>query len=248
VTAKEGYFGEECPRCLTWTGEGVKACPACGYPVPLAYVLPYDDPPWEYSDELMAVLRRYEALRLMARYAGGAPARLAELRQCRRLYLSRYKGFDAQLLRGFDVLDSLELDAAPVTDVDGIESARALWVLKLTECRNLERIDALAECTGVKLLSLALCNRVSDYAPIGKMTGLQSLFIEARELGSLEFVRDLQNLRSIALGVPKIGTGGVEPLFALDGLQEIALRKKLVKPADVARMRERWPDAQVTVD
>jgi hypothetical protein len=146
------------------------------------------------------------------------------------------------------VLDSLELDAAPVTDVDGIENARALWVLKLTECRNLERIDALAECAEVKLLSLALCNRVSDYAPIGKMTGLQSLFVEARELPSLEFVSGLQNLRSIALGVSKIGTGGVEPLFALDGLREIALRKKLVKPADVARMRERWPDAQVTVD
>jgi len=248
VTAKEDYFGEECPRCLTWAGEGVKTCPVCGYPVPLAYVIPYDDPPWEYSDELLSVLRRYEALRLMAKYAGASPERLAELRQCRRLYLSRYKGFGFPLLHGFDVLHYLELYYVPITDVDGLQDVRALRVLKLTECVPLERIDTLAECPDVKLLSLALCNRIRDYSPIGRMSGLQSLFIEAKEIASLEFIRGCTNLRSIALGVQKIGTGGIEPLLALDDLREVALRKKLVKSADVDRMRKRWPDAQITVD
>ena len=69
----EAYFGDECPRCLTWASEGVRNCENCGDSIPLALVLPYDDPPWEYTESLVKTLRRYEALRLMAKYAGGFP-------------------------------------------------------------------------------------------------------------------------------------------------------------------------------
>lgn len=244
----EGYFGETCPRCLTWAGQGVETCPVCGYPVPLGYVIPYDDPPWEYSDELVALLRKYGLLRLMAKYAGRDPGRLRELHHCQRMYLSRYKGFAFASMESFASLESLELDQAPIEDVDGVQHLPALSILALTECRQLERIDALAHCPSVKSLSLALCNRVQDHSPIGKMTGLQELTLEARQLHDLEFLRTLPALRSIAVGLDKLLSADLEPLFTLDGLTHLAIRKKLTKKKDVERMHERWPGAEIVVD
>jgi hypothetical protein len=210
-------------------------------------VLPYDDPPWEYTENLVKTLRRYEALRLTAKYAGGFPERLAELSQCKRLYLSRYKGFAFEFMSRFLALEFFELDYGSIVDLDGVQKLD-LSILKLTECRKLERIDALAECRSVKFLSLALCNAVIDHAPIGAMKDLESLFIEARELESIEFLKELRNLRSVAFGVESIAASDLEPLFALDDLRHVAIRKKLAKPKDVQRMRERWPDAEIAVD
>jgi hypothetical protein len=183
----------------------------------------------------------------MAKYDGRSPGRLAELGHCRRLYLSRYKGFSFDAMRQFGFLEALELDYTPITDLDGVERL-GVSILKLTECRKLERLDALAGCSSVTLLSLALCNAVSDYSPIGAMEGLQSLFIEARALPSLGFLAGLRRLRSVALGVDRLVTGGVEPLFALDELEHLAIRKRLTKRGDVERMRERWPRAEIVVD
>jgi hypothetical protein len=248
MAAIEEYFGEDCPRCLTWAGEGVEACEGCGYAIPLALVLPYDDPPWEYTESLMQRLDGYEALRLMARYAGRSPERIGELERCRRLYLSRYKGFRFEALRTLRGLEDLELDYASITDVDGMRDLR-LSILKLTECRRLGRLDGLAGCATVKLLSLALCNAVKDHSPIGALAGLQSLFIEAREVVSLDFVRGMHDLRSITLGVDRIATGGLQPLFDVSGLREIVLRKNLVKPkVMLPRLRERFPDAEIVID
>ena len=243
----EGFFGEECPHCLSWTGEGVRACRACGHPVPFGFVLPYDDPPWEYSDELVETLRRYEHLRLMARYKGRCPERLSKLRHCRRLYLSRYQGFRFEFMSQFRALECFELDAASITDLNGVEALNAS-ILKFTDCRALRRLDALADCKQVAFLSLALCNAVTDHSPIGAMKGLRSLFIEANAIESIYVLKGLSNLRSITLGVGKIVSKDLEPLFALRDLDHLAIRKKLVAPKDLARMRESWPGAEIVCD
>jgi hypothetical protein len=247
LTAVKEFFGEECPRCLTWAGEGVSVCGTCGYDIPLALVFPYDDPPWEYDDDLIALMQEFEALRLLAKYAGRHSGRIAAMGRCRRLYLSRYTGFEFSALRDLRHLEYLELDYAPIDTVDGVQRLD-LAVLKLTECRTLQRIDALGDCRNVRFLSLALCNAVLDHTPIGRMKTLQSLFIESRSMDSLDFLRTLPHLHTIALGVDKIVSGGIAPLFELQGLTHVALRKKLVKPKDLHRIRECWPDAEIVVD
>ena len=244
--AQEGYYGFDCPKCLTWSVD-VSACPHCGHPIPLAYIFLYDDPPWEFSEELIAKFRGYRALRLLAKYAGRSPERLAELRQCLRLYLSRYRGFEFAFLRSFDALEVLELDYAPILDVDGVQHLKSLAVLKFMECRELERIDALAECASLKLLQIALCNRVTDYAPIGGIGSLQQLVLHARTVESLEFLRPLRNLHSLTLGVDQLTTHDLDPLFDLVHLESLDLKKKLAKPKDVARIRERLPNVEVNV-
>src|SRR5262249_40010454 len=127
------YPAEHCPSCTKYVqADLTPRCPYCGYDFPLSYTIPYAEQ-WRFTEPLVDEMTKYKGLRLMGKYIGKHPERICEMVHVRYLYLSRYSGFDFNWLAPLKMLNSLELDYAPVKDLSGVGRLASLVVLALTE-------------------------------------------------------------------------------------------------------------------
>jgi hypothetical protein len=240
------YLKEPCPVCLAEPvfDREMHSCRSCGYVFPLVFVVPYDFQ-WHYSPDMLEAFAAHDGLRLMGKFTGREPEHLASLAHLRYLYVSRYPGFTFSWLSGFGRLLSLELDYAGLESLEGIGVLRALACLRLTECRHLADISALATLPALRYLRVALCNRIEDWRPVASLRSLESLLIEGRHLGTLEFLRPLRNLGRLALAVPRLPADLCEVLTELPSLRRLGLRKRYATKGFLADMTKRCPQCQV---
>ena len=245
IKPETGYFVDVCPECSVFPMQHEEQC-TCGYRIPLSLVIPYDFD-WKYSEELIQQFREYDGLRLMGKFTGKNSEQMSSFSHVKYLYLSRYTGFSFSLLRGFSRLRFLELDYTSISDLNGIESATALSVLELTECRKLADIRAITCVSELRGLRIALCNRIRDYSPLERLTNLQLLTIKAHRLPSLVFLEKLTSLQRVALPVGRLEDSQVPDLANLTALREISVPKKRWSAPFVDSVRSQLPDCEVRV-
>ena len=239
------YYAFPCPNCgrLPPAGSEPERC-ECGYSYAKTYVIPYDFP-WSFDEPFWSELRTHRALRLLGKFIGKDPGRLAELKHVEYLALSRYPGFGFSLLEEFRVLRSLELDFMQLKTLDGIGQL-SLTTLGLAELKALEDISALSGLPLV-LLRMALCNRVKDYEPVGELERLERFDLEAKVVQSLGFLRRISSLRRVALAIDKVDSDAVAALSELSNLEWIGVRQRLLGRAGLGRLREALPACKIDV-
>lgn len=140
------YLAEPCPGCLAEPSfdREMSSCPRCGYAFPLVFVLPYDCE-WDYSPDLFVRFQAHDGFRLLGKFTGNNPERLASLSHARYLYLSRYPRFTFEWLRGFGRLLSLELDYAGLASLEGIAELPHLVCMVRSEGSRRTSVSAEAE-------------------------------------------------------------------------------------------------------
>ena len=245
ATPVSTYYAFPCPNCgrLPPAGSEPERC-ECGYSYPKTYVIPYDFP-WSFDEPFWSELRTHRALRLLGRFVGKDPGRLAELRHVEYLALSRYPSFGFGLLEEFRVLRSLELDFMQIKTLDGIGQL-SLTTLGMTELKDLEDIGALGGLP-LLLLRMALCKRVKDYEPVGDLHHLERFDLETKVVPSLGFLRRISTLRRVALAIDKVGSDAVAELSELSKLEWIGVRQRLLGRAGLGRLREALPGCKIDV-
>lgn len=82
--------------------------------------------------------------------------------------------------------------------LEGIQAFSNLEYLSV-DYGALEDISALSECTNLQGLALIDCDRLMDYSPLMQLTGLKELCIEAAQLKSIDFIREMPDLTLLAV-------------------------------------------------
>lgn len=219
-------------------------CCECGYAYPLAYSIPYDFQ-WSFEEPFLTAFRNHRALHLLGHFIGKNPERLMDFKHIEYLSISRYPKFDFSWLSVFGELLSLELDYLQLKTLDGIEKL-PLKILKMTELRQLESISALG-LMDLKVIEIALCNRIRDYNAIGDLYHLERFELEAKFLESLDFLRKLSHLRELGLAVDKVEKDSIEVLANLSMLERLGIRKRLLGRNGLVKLKEMLPGCKIDV-
>jgi hypothetical protein len=229
ITPEIGLFVDICPNCGSSSISENTKC-QCGYRNPKSLVLSYNLE-WDYTDTLIEQFSEYGGLRLMGKYKGKQPDQLSRISHVEYLYLSRYTGLNPHLFQDFKRLKTLEIDYAMIPDLNGIEILPMLRVLELTECRKLIDIGALALMPKLLGLRMALCNSIRDYSALDQLRELRVLTLEAKQVPSLSFLKELLSLRELTLPIDRVEDGNIPDLSNLVNLRQVAVpNKKWSKP------------------
>jgi hypothetical protein len=244
-TPISAYDPFDCPSCGSSppADSEPRRC-ECGYSYPKTYSIPGDFP-WSFDDKIGTEFRRHRALRLLGKFVGEDPERLSEFSHVEYLALSRFPKFSLDMLAGFGALRVLDLDFQRMETLEGIERL-PLRVLRMTELRRLENISALSGLPLI-VLTVAICNRLEDYGPLGNLRQLLRCEIEARHVPSLGFLRRIGTLRRLALAVDRVDAAVVEDLSELSQLEWIGLRRRLLAPNGLVRLRQALPSCTIEV-
>ena len=220
-------------------------CPECGYVNPVCLVIPSSDGPWKYSRELEAEFSEFESFRLMGRFGGRDPERLANLAHAQKLYLSAYTGFAFHFMAEFTRLLDFELDSTNIENVNGVGALNALRILQFTECRKLSSIRGIEALDRVVSLSFALCNRLQDFSPVSFLKRLRILHIEANSLATLSFLRGCDSLEDLALSIGRVADGDETPLLELPRLRDLTISTKALPRGVAKSLSARLPGVEV---
>lgn len=243
IQSEDGYVRVICPYCGENTHSVPGSCCICGGQLPLAFVIPYEAR-WKYEDELLSVLKEYTALRLMGRYEGKNPEKLTILSHLQYLYLSRYPDFSFKFLSNFNDLEILELDFISIESLDGVESAIALKSLSLTECRRITDASALAKCSKLRVLDIALCNKLTLLDPVQDCKQLLYFRYEGKQLQSIDFLKGLRNLRTVILNA-KVESQDIEPIVDLS-IEKLLVKKRSFSNGEIERFQLGNPECKVS--
>lgn len=206
-------------------------------------MIPYSYP-WAFAD-LWTELQSHVGLRLLGKFVGPDPTRLREFEHLEYLALSRYPQFRFDLLASYQRLRVLELDLLPVSTLDGLDLP-GLVALRLTELTKLRDISQVGRLD-LRVLTIALCNKVADYQSVGSIENLERLTFEVRALDSLEFLGTLGKLRRLGLAVDHIGGDALGGLSALKSLRHLGVRRRILGRSGLARLMEALPGCVVEV-
>lgn len=236
---------ECCPVCAEFPKSiEISHCWNCGYEFPLSYVIPYAEQ-WDLTEDLLEELEKYQGLRLLGRFIGKNKDAIAFLHQVKYLYLSRYKGFQFEFLKNQKNLNTIELDLTPIISLNGVEEIQNLSVLKLIECRKLENIQALSKSKSIKVLDLRLCNRISDFSPVGTMSQLRVFCTDSYKMDSLDFLRTLPELNSLGLFGNKKVKLDVEIFQNLPQLKFFGTCRKILSKTAIEKLKTWCPKCEV---
>jgi hypothetical protein len=214
----------------------------CGTALPMALVVPYDAE-WDYGGDLLHALMRHSGHRLMGRYVGTEPERVALLNHAEYLYLSRYPRFTFALLESFSALAVLELDLSSIRSLEGIGALLSLRSFTATECKKLEVVDGLAELRDLTVLDLSLCNKISDLSPAASCTRLKWLRFDGKELRDLEFTSGMASLETVVLNC-SVMSRDLTPLEG-KGVRRLVVRQRAFTKPMIERFCSRTPNFRV---
>lgn len=129
---------------------------------------------------------------------------LDALTRLRSLSISNYQGRDLCSQIGSPVLDSLYLLLCrKLESLNGIEASGALKAVRISDCYQLNNIDALYTCRETMTgLIIDNCKCIQDYSVLGSLRQLTRLsLLGSGSISSLSFIKNLPNLKSLTLSV-----------------------------------------------
>jgi hypothetical protein len=132
-------------------------------------------------------------------------------------------------------------DLSPLEDIAGLRLVAIFWNQRASRLWDLNRTPNLQG------LSLEDFTRLHDLADLAAGASLGELAVEsalssAWKVDTLEPLGALSELRSLDLGVRRIGDGRIEPLGGLVGLESLGFPSNLFTTAQVAWLRARLPE------
>jgi hypothetical protein len=243
MSTKLGYINYTCPACLernfeqNWEGE----C-SCGYQFPLSFIIDYASN-WKYSNEFIEESSKYLGLRLSGKYIGKHPNKLKSYRNTKHLSISRYKGFDFSFLSDFKDLTVLELDYLSIDNLEGIELIDNLKSIQIIECKNLSSISSLTKIK-LELLSIIMCNKITNFTDINSLTSLRYLSVEGKTLDNVDFTKVLTNLEYLNLN-SKITHLNPDLFLKLKRLKRLYLKKTGIKKDLIAEIKQKLPYTEI---
>ena len=119
-----------------------------------------------------------------------AKADLSKLVNLQRLFITQSDIVDLEFIRSMPRLSHLELAYCPkLTDISGLlHVSDTLEILTLSKCRRVENIEILSACRNLK-----------------------KLLLDGYEMDDIEWVRDLRNLKHLAVMGSNVLDGNIEP-------------------------------------
>lgn len=168
------------------------------------------------------------------------------------LNVTSYPGTDLEPFAALSRLESLEFLRGKLIGLDGVSAMPALRYLRLGLIPSLSSLVG-AEEVGLQDLSVELCKRVDDIAPLATATTIRRLAIancgDISSLGPIETMASLEHLN--ACESTKIVDGDLKPLLRAPKLRSWQLAwRKHYRPSRAEMEREqdlrhaRWLRAQ----
>jgi hypothetical protein len=124
----------------------------------------------------------------------------------------------------------LEIKWGAYEDLSALAKMRALRVLHIGSGARVGSLAPLTELTELMALSVENFQKITDYAPLTRLRKLQSLSIEGDILGpqhikpdSLEFLREMPQLRAFRLIGARLQSKDYRPVLALQNLEHLTL-------------------------
>lgn len=204
VVAEDISFLRQCPSVTS-----VKIIPAYSAAT-FDYSALYDMPNlkelncqtvYGYKDTLKTELDYSHFHSAQCVYASGAKGHknLESVRGLRQLYLGQGQPA-SKALSGFDFskLTKLDLCQSPIRSLDGIEQAACLQKLRLSYCRSLEDIAALASVgESLTFLEIESCGKIKDFSSLYCLPNLENLVLfGSNTLPNLGFLKGMPKLKS----------------------------------------------------
>lgn len=128
---------------------------------------------------------------------------IASLTGLKSLILSSYKENDLNEAIGSASLDTLSLLYCRNRSLDGIQVSKALQVVNLNHCSQLESIDGLYDIREtLQGLIIDTCNKIKDYSVLAELRRITRLSISGSgKIPTLSFLDQLPELKWLYLGV-----------------------------------------------
>ncbi|MGV3754691.1 MAG: hypothetical protein ACO1QS_04865 [Verrucomicrobiota bacterium] len=245
ISSQTGYIHVICPACGHNTIEIKGGACLCGKPLPFAFIVSYAAQ-WGFTPELEEIFSQNTALRLMGKYAGKTPERLSLLTHAEYLYLSRYPEFSFTMLAEFSQLQILELDYMSLKNLSGIEHLNSLQSLSLIECRAIDNIEALSENPNLRVLDIALCNRLTRLEPVRACRDLLHLRYDGHILEDVDALSGLRQLKCLILNT-KVLSKDLGPICGLP-LEKLVIKKNSFPKEQISDFVAKHPECNVRVN
>ena len=99
----------------------------------------------------------------------------------------------------------------------------------------------------LKILSIGICNKITNLSPLNKLTALKHLIVDSKSLESLQTLKN-QNLVNIIFSHDtRVKDKDIEPLSKLKNLKYISFKKSLFRADEIKAFQNNNPQIKVDV-